>query len=449
LHKRAVPKKLLTAARELLHSEDNKQGNFPAASQARTRGQSMLITRRVVEITLWLLLAFPLTAWCAEKSAEMASLQINIAARQPADAPVIFDVELTNTTEHDMADNFEWTLPYSAVLTGPDGAARQVAVTNGAQTQGSFPSHPSLKPGKVARTPMRLTSSRRDNSTRCLPSEQVYLPPGEYQLDMTWNSPGHGQRPDSSAQATAKFQVIRDATLRTARFKELEDMREARPRFVRHVLEDTLTPEMRRQWYREIEHDDLQKASWKVYTLCRFVETSPDAPADVMPAIIEALKTFVHHPDPNSKEVNSLLNNAAYLMENRGPPGAGPALLTLATGEFFSSSRTPALSALRHYYRDEMAESLLPLLKEDDKWVPIYAARLLAWSGDDRGAEVLITAAGPDNPFAAASLAYLSNHTAAAQALEKLLASDDEQFVARLKRTIDQQLPPRKVASQK
>ena len=381
----------------------------------------MQTIRRVVETTIWLLLACPAVGLFAEES---ASLQIIIAARQPADAPVIFDAKLTNTTKADISGDFEWSLTYLAMLTGPDGVARQVAVTNGAQIEGSFGPSPALKPGMAATTPLRLTNCRGSNATRCLPSEQVYLPPGKYKLDLKRTGPGGEQRGGVLAKATVRFEVIRDATLREERVKELQKMQIDRPRFAKHVLEDTLTPEIRRRWYKEIEHDDLRMASWKVYTL----SVIADAPPDVMPALVEALKTFVHHPDPNNKKVNSLLNNAAYAILNHRPPGAGPALLTLATGKFYSSSRTPALQALRHYYQDDMAEQLVPILQEDDKWLPIYAARLLAWAGDDRGADVL---------------AYLPNHAMAAKTLEESLASENAEFVQRLKLVINKQAPAR------
>ena len=139
-----------------------------------------------------------------------------------------------------------------------------------------------------------------------------------------------------------------------------------------------------------------------------------------------------------------LLNNAAYFILNHKPPGAGDALLKLATGQFDPNARTPAILALQDYWRDEMADQVVPLLASKDKWIPIYAARLLAWAGDSRAADTLVAAAKEKNILAAASLAYLPANLSAAAALKEALASDDQEFAKKLRQSLAQQTPARR-----
>ncbi len=190
------------------------------------------------------------------------------------------------------------------------------------------------------------------------------------------------------ASAPARFSVVRDAALAKGTFAELRSPAKGLQRFAEHVLKATLTPEIRRQWYRDIKDPDPKKAVWKLYTLCSFV----DPPPDVMPAIAAALNVHVNNPNVTDRDLHGLLNSAARAMRNHHPPGAGPALLKLATGTFHPSDRGMAIEALRHYYRREMADRIAALMKDKSKSIPFYAARLLAWAGDDRGADVLIAA---------------------------------------------------------
>lgn len=361
-----------------------------------------------------------------------ASLMIEMDVRQPGDAPVILTARLTNTSREDIRDDFESPLSFRAFLTGPGGESRRVAFTNGAQIEGTFGRAPVLKPGASVATPLRVTNYAAADWRRVLFSEQVHLRPGKYRLRLGRLLPGPNPTSRLMAEGTADFTVVRDANLAKARMAELHHPANGRERFCKHVLEATLTPELRRQWYADIKDPDPKKAVWKVYTLCSIA----DPPSDVMPAIVEALKVHVRNPNVGDRDLHGLLNNAARAIGNRRPAGAGPALLALAGGKFHPSDRGLGLLALRHYYRPDMADRIADLLDDKAPAVALQAAGLLAWAGDARGAGVLIAAAKARDPSAAAALAHLPDHPPAAAALRDALASKDKSFVRKLRSLI-------------
>ncbi|MCY2929503.1 MAG: HEAT repeat domain-containing protein [Planctomycetota bacterium] len=376
------------------------------------------------------------------------TLTMAINATQPADAPVILTAALINNSDRDMSDEFDQNIQFTAYLTGPDGTTRRVAVTNGSPIEGSSPSIPVLKPGQSVSTPLRLTNCTSGALLDYLPSEQVFLSPGAYRLRLTRQLPG----PEHKAQveATATFVVVKDAALAKARWDELRNLPAARKEFAEHVLTATLTPEIRRQWYSDIKEGKLAQASLKVYRL----SVIKDPPADVAGGMIECLKAQLVKFDPTVRDQAFLLNNAASFLANRHPPGAGPVFLQLATGPYVSSAdqgavqfaRKEAIYALQFYWRDEMADRVAPLLADKDKWIPLCAARLLAWAGDLRAVGPLVAGAREKNAYAAASLAYLPKNPAAAAALKEALASADQPFAKELRKAMGE-LPPARAAT--
>ena len=378
-----------------------------------------------------------------------ASLKILVAARQPADAPVVLQAKLTNTSDRVIQGYFDQNISLRAYLTGPDGKTKAVAVTNGSRIRGSFLETKALAPGESTATWLRLTTYHAQDWRDYLPSEDVFLKPGEYRLRLERLFEGSGGEAPV-AESTAAFTVASDAALAKARWAELKNPPKGMEAFAKHVLEATLTPDLRREWYRDILDADPEKGAWKVYTL----SVIDDPPPDVAPAITAALKVQVDNPQPASREQAFLLNNAAYFLLNHHPLGAGDALLKLATSRYectadqngkdtLSSARTAAIDALRYYWRDELADRIAPLLQSPDKWTPVYAARLLAWAGDDRGVAWLIAGVEAREAFAAGGLAYLPDNPAAAEALKKALADDNQEFSKRLRQVLDEQVPAR------
>jgi hypothetical protein len=216
-------------------------------------------------------------------------------------------------------------------------------------------------------------------------------------------------------------------------------------KFARHIIETTLTPELRKRWYKDMLDPNSDKPAFKAYSL----NIIKDPPPDVAPAMVAALKAQVDNPMPDSREQAEMLGFLVGFLCNHHSPGAGEALLKLATSRYESSNkatnetigggRLSAISALKFYWREDMADKIAPLLKSEHKWVPIYAAKLLAWAGDDRGANQLIAAAKDKNPYAVAGLFYLSNSAAAAKTLQEALASEDPKLVAEIRQAIAEQ----------
>ena len=140
---------------------------------------------------------------------------------------------------------------------------------------------------------------------------------------------------------------------------------------------------------------------------------------------------FMH--SKGNKYIDHMINHAAYTLAESIPPDAGGILLELATSQCGSSERTAAIQALRFYYKDEMKEKLLPLLKDESKWVPIITARLLAWAGYNDGLDILITSANNGDYASAAALRYFPDNKKAVETLKKALKSKDKKFLKYLK----------------
>ncbi|MBI5757118.1 MAG: HEAT repeat domain-containing protein [Planctomycetales bacterium] len=371
----------------------------------------------------------------AEKNTvQRCKLVVQMNDRQPADAPIIFSMKLCNTSREDIPGHFEQHPMFRAYLRGPDGNDRPIVVTNGSPKHGSLGRADRLKPGECVTTHFRLTIVSLAPSDY-LPSEQVYLPPGSYRLlvdRLNENSRVNNLIVDGIGERA--FQVVRDVTLAKERHAELANPPKELERFAKHVRETTLTPELRREWYTEIVNRDAQRARFKVYALSAI----QNPPPDVGPALLEALKVHVPNPNINDRDVSGLVSNATHAMLPLKPPGAGQVLLKLATSNHQPSNRVAAIEALMyHYYEEEMAEQLIPLLKDDTDYVGLSVARLFAMRGDDRAVELVVKVASDPKDkrrvFAAATLGFLSQNEFARAALQKTLMSADEKFVTALK----------------
>lgn len=387
-------------------------------------------------------LAWSSVAFCDEKTTR-CKVAIEINERQPADAPVIFSVVVTNKSDKDVVGEFYQNVAYKVLLTSPDGKTRRVRVTNGSRLEGSYMPTVTLKPKESHTTPLRLTNASEDG-TDYIPSEQVYLSPGSYVLRVELKgSTGGG----AEAFTETKFEVHKDSDLAKARFDELRSPPKGREEFANHVLATTLTPELRKQWYEQIKDSDPSKAAYKVYAL----NVLSNPPPEVGPAILEAIKVHVENPNVENRDLCSLLNNAAHTILDLKPSGAGETLLRLATSNHDPNARTPAIEALRFYYEDSMTPKLVQLLRDPNRWVRIYTAWLLAWAGDDHGVGVLVEAtAKPElngSVFAAGALSYLPDNKAAAEALKKAIGSSDIEFTTHLKKYVNALPPPRKKAN--
>jgi hypothetical protein len=363
------------------------------------------------------------------------TLTIQMDNPQPSGAPVILRTVIANVGDRAAVEDFESFLYFKALLKGPDGKQRQVSVTNGAQIQGSGGYPPPLKPAERRGTNLRLTNTllKYRGNRGYLPSEYVYVPAGQYQLKIIFE--GRSHQPEGSY----RFAVTDDVSLAEQRYNELQNPPTGREAFYKHVLEATLTPQIRKQWYAQITQsgsdiESLKLAGWRVYTLTTMRDLIPD---EVDPLMVRAIERYVQGPDVKNQAIYGLLNNAAYSVLESRPPDAGPVLLKLATSGHNEHARTPAIQALRYYYEDSMREQLLGLLREQNRWVPIYTAWLLAWAGHDDGVDVLIAAASDTarngSVLAAGALSYLENHPAASRALKDALQSSDSDFVQRLK----------------
>jgi hypothetical protein len=122
-------------------------------------------------------------------------------------------------------------------------------------------------------------------------------------------------------------------------------------------------------------------------------------------------------------------------------------MLKLALGPYDAEMvRAEAITALRFDYDDAMAAKLVPLLKDDNRWVRLNAAWLLAWAGHDDGVAVLVEAAGktPENgsAYAAGALSYLPDTPAAVDAFRNARTSKDKDFRDRLQSYLQELLPP-------
>jgi HEAT repeats len=375
----------------------------------------------------------PSTA-CAQPSATV-SLDTEMAARQSAEAPVILRVKVANTSTSDVTDFWRAASQFVAYLTPAGGQRRRVHVTNDHFLGVGVFRADVLKVGETVVVPLRLTNLSSENRRDYLPSEYVYLSAGDYLLELERPTRRDAKAPGPWARTSVKFRVVKDAALGQARWNELKNPAKGDERFAEHVLKATLTPEVRRQWYEAIRQPELtRQRCWQAYMLSSYYSAGyTGIPADIAPALAEALKVHVQNPATRDRDLNNLLNNLAYAMLNVHPDGMGPTLLKLALGDFDPSSRVPAIEALRYYYEDTMADQIAGLLESQDKWVPRYAARLLAWAGDERGVAVLVAAAKEKHARSAAGLAYLPSNSEAAQTLREALASDDTAFVTRLK----------------
>ena len=392
-----------------------------------TRSQSCCPIPFVV--VLLLALFAPYKSLRAEEATLRGQLAIEMDTPQSADAPVIFSIRLTNISDEDLRDYFDENILFRTSLTGPDGRMRRVVVTNGSRIEGSFGPPDTLKPGQSVTTPLRLTNVEMAPSD-FLPSEQVYLPPGAYHLKVEYHRL-------SSAVVEAigerSFTVVNDADLAKRRQEYLRHPPKELDAFARHVQETTLTPEIRKAWYEQLKDSHPRTAAFKMYAL----SVIQDPPPDIAPAILEALRVHVTNPNIDDRDLEGLLNNAAYAVLNLRPPGAGDVLLLLATSRHDPNARTPAIEALQYYYEDAMTPQVVPLLTDQNRWVRLYAAWSLAWAGDERGADILIEAASqPDvdgRVFAAGALSYLPHHNTAAETLKTALASPDTKFVKELR----------------
>ncbi len=372
-------------------------------------------------------------------------LEIVMDKTQPSEAPVIFTVKVTNLSDKDMMftkgqkQNWPASCCFRATLTGPDKKARKVAVTNGAIVSGNHGPF-ELKAGESVITPLRLTNVEF-TATGYLPSEQVYLPLGEYKLKVTILAPGTG-KPFASVEK--QFKVVKDDTLAKSRYEEFKDKRKGHPeQFANHVLEATLTPEVRREWYEKIMGDDLKLASLLVYRL-RAIDNPPD---DVGPAVLRCLGIHLNSKKPQGNSLEFLLNNAADTVNETRPPGARDILLALAKSDHEHNARTKGIWGLQFYYDDKLTPELVRLLKDKQRWVRIYSAWVLAWAGSDAGAAVMIEASrqhdASGSVFAAGALEYLPDHAGAKQALEEALSTKDARFVERLKKYLVRLPKPR------
>ena len=115
-----------------------------------------------------------------------------------------------------------------------------------------------------------------------------------------------------------------------------------RARFARHVLEATLTPEVRREWYRRLVDPDPKVGRTEMYRLSVLEEP----PADVGPAVVEAVNVHVRNPNVDDPDLQGLLNNGVSALERFRPPGAAEALLAVAASRQRDNERGMAWAAL-------------------------------------------------------------------------------------------------------
>jgi hypothetical protein len=254
-------------------------------------------------------------------------VSIEMGDVQPADAPVIFDVRLTNRSDADVHGWFDQDIGYRATLAGPDGQAHVVDISNGSQIEGSFGRTPVLRPGDSTTVPLRLTTFRGQRGKRYLPSEQVFLPAGVYALKVAYR-PEDAREPAGGAEGEKAFRVAKDERLAAGRWDGLRkeaaaDDRAgdaaARAAFARHVLEATLTPEVRREWYRRLVDPDPKVGRTEMYRL----SVLEDPPADVGPAIVEAVKVHARNPTPKARSTTGGSSSSTRWRPFRTPTEVG------------------------------------------------------------------------------------------------------------------------------
>ena len=180
----------------------------------------------------------------------------------------------------------------------------------------------------------------------------------------------------------------------------------ARTLFARHVSTATLTPEVRREWYRRMMDPDPKAGNVEMYRL----SILKDPPPDVGPAIAEAVKLHAKSSKTDDPVLQGLLNNGVTALETFQPPArpmrcwpSPPAAIATTSGgwrwEWLFAVDDPSLT-------DRIAGHL----RDEDAALRVARRDCFAWVGDGRGEDVLIAAAaarpsGPQAVRAAAALA--------------------------------------------
>lgn len=205
------------------------------------------------------------------------SLAITIDSIQPASAPVVLKVTITNTSSHDLTDDFERCSAYAVSLHSGDRPI-QSQLSNGWQLREKQPSTVTLKPGQSATVPLWLVPFQAGGHDYAPPGH-THLSPGGYQLHLSRLFLARRDRPPVpvtatnsadivgpptiqmqtrqtlSAIATAKFTVVDDDGLAKARLTELTRAFQEHPWFGKYVL--SVEESKDRSWLelREIKPD--------------------------------------------------------------------------------------------------------------------------------------------------------------------------------------------------
>ncbi len=304
---------------------------------------------------------------------------------QPADAPILITVALTNTGTRSVAywcggpGTYPNAARYKARVTDSKGTVREVRLSNGQAQAGSGISE-EIKPGQ----------------TVAMPAVFAPLPPGRYTIQV-----GRGK----SVQVLVK----RDPRLARERGQDiLKRIRKGEP-FAQHVAAEYPEKTVSQALFQDLLSEDRQIAFHAVSTLV----DSHKLPDNSVVFIRLAMQKQLDLEAKRRSQNTGVLIYLAFLAAQVGSEEAMAPVLALAGSDFDGETRQRAVEALGSFQNPNATKALHRFLKDKERRVRFGAARVLADRRDPAALEVLLAVAADREdrwrPYAFQALAKYPN----------------------------------------
>ncbi len=342
---------------------------------------------------------------------------VRAESAQPADAPILITVTLTNSGNKSITywcggpGNYPDAASYKARVTDSQGKVREVRLSNG-QAQAGSGAYEEIKPGQ----------------TVVMPAALAPLPPGRYTIQV-----GRGK--------SAQVMVKRDPQLARKRDQDiLKRIRKGEP-FAQHVAAEYPNKAVGQALFQDLLSEDRQIAFHAAFTLVDSREIPDNSVAIIRQAMQKQLDLEAKRRSRNTE----VLIYLAFLAAKVGSEEAMAPVLALAGSDFDGETRQRAVEALGAFKNPRATQELHGFLKDKERRVRFGAARVLADRKDPAALEVLLAVAADREdqwrPYAFQALAKFPNDPRVEPAIKRGL-EDPSAFVRAAAKRALQSLHP-------